>query len=128
MAKKNSGQIQPGEARTKGLPRNGQGRNVAKPPRILLDMRLVYEDPEEKGATPARKVLQKMFKDDPKGFMNQLTGLEKTYAMVRKAGKEAHARAKRDREAKAIVPAVAPPGAREPEPIEELLRKLGEEV
>src|SRR5689334_5090323 len=59
------------------------------PPRLLSDMRAVYEDPEGKDGTPSQKMLRKLLADNPKEFMTQLAGLEKAHAAgAAKSGKK----------------------------------------
>src|SRR5437868_6976235 len=70
--------------------RKGEGRGRRKPPRLLADMRRVYEQDESKDRTPGQRTLRKLFKDSPKEFIAQLAGLEKAYlARAAKAGKAA---------------------------------------
>ncbi len=70
---------------------------AAKPvPRLLRDMRHVYDRPKEKDKTPGHTLCRKWLNDDPKGFLTHLNRLERAYAV----GQEKVSREK-PREAKA---------------------------
>jgi hypothetical protein len=71
------GKIAPGEVRN---PAGGGKAGRKQPSQLLKDMRAVYADrPPEGGWSKAQAMLAKMFEDDPKGFMSQLSGLEKSH-------------------------------------------------
>jgi hypothetical protein len=92
----NKTQFQPGHARTRGLNRKGQGAGRPKPPKVLLDMRAVYNQPADRDRTAGQKALRKLLQANPEQFFSQLTQLERALLA-------------RDAKAKAARPAEGPP-------------------
>lgn len=58
----------------------GKPKGAKSPPKLLRDMRAVYEKPKGEDGTEARKALRKMFDENPVRFMEQLQRLEATWA------------------------------------------------
>jgi len=65
----------------------GGKRGAKKPSKLLRDMRLVISQEEVKDRGPQQVVLRTLLKDDPKGFVAQLAGLERAHAAKSVAGK-----------------------------------------
>src|SRR4051794_1750748 len=76
---KEATQFGPGNSSARGVKRKGQGAGQKKPPRLLADMRQVYNHPGGDGGTPGQKMLRKLFEDNPKEFVGQLAQLERAY-------------------------------------------------
>lgn len=71
--------------------KSGGKKGLVRAPRLLSDMRKVYESlgKDEAGLTGAQRGLLVWYKDDPKAFLASLAGLEKTesirVAQIKKA-------------------------------------------
>ena len=77
---RNRGQFQPGVSGNPGGKPKAGGEASPKPSRLLLDMRLVYEQDESKDKTPGQKALRELFKKNPQGFITQLGRLEQAHS------------------------------------------------
>ena len=64
-------------------------RGQKKPNQLLKDMRHVYRSKAEHDVTTGQKALRKFLDDDPKGFVVQLTALERAYRADKVAGRKA---------------------------------------
>jgi hypothetical protein len=91
----------PGPA--KGLRRRGQGKGVAKTPRLLLDMRRVYNGTAGQDRTEGQRALRRLLEKQPDKFLARMMALEKALL----AGRE-RAQAKGPR--KQREPEPEPPG------------------
>src|SRR5437773_6055178 len=78
----NEAPCKPG-AFVKGDPRinrtDGPAGKKRKSPRVLRDMRAVYEQDESKDRGPAQKALRKMFNENFDGFLARLGRLEQAH-------------------------------------------------
>jgi hypothetical protein len=68
--------------------KNDPPRTLTNPPPMLLDMRWVYENAEQKGEEQSLRNCRAMLKQSPKSFMEQMGSLERAWAAQEGAARE----------------------------------------
>src|SRR5262249_54665094 len=70
-------------------PRPGGMKGRKTPPRLLTDMRAVYDQDESRDRTPGQRNCRQLLKADPQRFLAQLARLESAHKAVPKVAGEA---------------------------------------